>query len=70
MKIEIEGESDQRMRYDKGWNEAIDEVIERMKEIIIARLKRHKLMSTTYIVDKIAADEYIKLFEEFGDLKK
>jgi len=58
------------MRYDKGWNEAIDEVIERMKEIIIARLKRHKLMSTTYIVDKIAADEYIKLFEEFGDLKK
>jgi len=70
LKIEIEGESDQRMRYDKGWNEAIDEVIERMKEIIIARLKRHKLMSTTYIVDKIAADEYIKLFEEFGDLKK
>jgi hypothetical protein len=27
-------------------------------------------MSTTYIIDKIAADEYIKLFEEFGDLKK
>jgi hypothetical protein len=58
------------MRYNKGWNEAIDEVIERMKEIIIPRIERHKLMSTTYIIDKIAADEYIKLFEEFGDLKK
>jgi len=58
------------MTYDKGWNEAIDEVIERMKEIIIPRVKRHKLMSSTYIIDKIAADEYIKLIDEFGDLKK
>jgi len=57
------------MDYYKGWNDAIDRVIERMKNNIIQRLERHSLMSSTYIIDKIAADEYIKLMEEFKELK-
>lgn len=57
------------MDYYKGWNDAIDRIIERMKNNIIKRLERHSLMSTTYIIDKIAADEYINLIRELKELK-
>jgi len=57
------------MDYYKGWNDAIDRIIERMKNNIIKRVEKHKLMSTSYIIDKIAADEYIKLMEQLKELK-
>ena len=58
------------MTYDNGWNDAIDNTIERMKNNIIKRVERHKIVSSSYIIDKITADEYIKLMEEFKEMKK
>jgi len=58
------------MTYDNGWNKAIDHIIERMKNNIIKRVERHKIVSSSYIIDKITADEYIKLMEEFKEMKK
>jgi poly-gamma-glutamate capsule biosynthesis protein CapA/YwtB (metallophosphatase superfamily) len=60
------------MTYDNGWNKAIDHIIERMKNNIIKRVERHenKPMSSTYVIDKIAAEEYLKLIDDFRELKK
>lgn len=55
--------------YNDGWNDAIDKVIERMKDIIIPRLERHKVWSSTYIIDKIAAEEAMKFIDQFRELK-
>lgn len=56
--------------YNDGWNDAIDKVIEKLKDIMIERLERHNIMSSTYIIDKIAAEEAMKFIDQFRELKK
>ena len=58
------------MTYDNGWNDSIDHIIEGMKNNIIKRIERHKIVSSTYIIDKIAADEYIKLIDTLKESKR
>jgi len=52
------------------WNECIDFLIEYMKDYSIKNLSRHKVMCSSYIIDKIESDLVIRLIKKFREFKR
>lgn len=52
------------------WDECIDFIIEYLKDYSIRNLERHKVLSSSYLIDKIESDLIIRLIEKFRGFKR